>query len=80
MNTERCGTCRYYDRDNETTYDLESDEPLHPDDYEAKCRRFPPVRGEVDYFGPLIGRDVLRDAYSGPVVQTIAWCGEWRRA
>jgi hypothetical protein len=77
MNTERCGTCRYYDRDNETTFDLESDEPLHPYDYEARCRRFPPAHESAEDHTKA---GVLRDAYSGPVVQTIAWCGEWRQA
>ena len=80
MNAERCGTCRFYDRDNETTHDLQSDEPLHENDYEAPCRRFPPVRGDADYFGKLSDMGLLRDAYSGPIVQTVAWCGEWRRA
>ena len=80
MNAERCGTCRFYDRDNETTRDLQSDAPLHEDDYEASCRRFPPVRGDAGYFGKLSDISLLRDAYSGPTVQTVAWCGEWRRA
>ncbi len=79
MNAERCGTCRFYNRDNETTRDLQSDWPLHEEDHEATCRRFPPVRGDADYFGTLPGAGVLRDAYSGPTVQTVSWCGEWRK-
>ncbi len=80
MNAERCGTCRFYDRERETTRDLQSDEKLHEEDHEAECRRFPPVRGDADYFGKLGDAGLLRDAYSGPTVQTIAWCGEWRPA
>ena len=79
MNAERCGTCRFYDRENEMKHDMNTDELLHEEDYEAPCRRFPPVRGDVDYFGGLVGMGLLRDAYRGPVVQTIAWCGEWQK-
>lgn len=78
MNAERCGTCRFYDRESETTRDIKSDNPLHEEDYEATCRRFPPVRGDADYFGNLHELGLLRYAYTGPTVQTTAWCGEWR--
>ncbi|MFM7008255.1 MAG: hypothetical protein ACKO0Z_02785 [Betaproteobacteria bacterium] len=78
MNAERCGNCRFYDRENETKLNLKSDEPLHEDDYEAPCRRFPPVRGDAKYFGAMGEMELLRDAYSGPFVQTVAWCGEWQ--
>jgi hypothetical protein len=80
MDAVRCGTCRFYDRYKETTRDLQSDEPLNREDYEAPCLRFPPVRGDAEYFGELSSMSLLRDAYSGPIVQTIAWCGEWQRA
>ena len=78
MTNERCGTCRFYNRTHETRHDQLSDIPLHEEDYEAECRRFPPVRGDADYFGELGNMGVLRDAYSGPTVNTAAWCGEWR--
>ena len=73
----RCGTCRFYDRKNETQRDLISDQELHKDDYEAECRRFPPVRGDAEYCGEMAGRKVLSESYCWPTVRSVDWCEEW---
>ena len=80
LNYKRCGTCQFYNRDNETTCDLHTDEPLHEEDYEAPCRRFPPVRDiDASYDLEVNICVVRRDLYTGPIVQNTAWCGEWKR-
>jgi hypothetical protein len=73
----RCGTCRFYDRKNETHRDLISDRELHKDDYESECRRFPPVRGDAEYCGEMVGCEVLSALYCWPTVRSVDWCGEW---
>lgn len=76
---QRCGNCRFYRRDAETTRRLSDDSPLHPDDYEAECRRFPPTRGDPALFGEITeAHNVLYDFFSGPIVNTGYWCGEWK--
>ena len=73
----RCGTCRFYDRENEMQRGLISDRELHEDDYEAECRRFPPVRGDAEYFGTMVNSEVLSESYCWPTVRSADWCGEW---
>ncbi|MYM34909.1 hypothetical protein GTP38_11220 [Duganella sp. FT94W] len=77
---EKCCNCRFYHAEKEAHYGMVQDQPLHPGDYEAPCRRYPPVRGDVDYYGALGGQDVHRDAYAGPTVNSQDWCGEWKAA
>lgn len=75
---DTCRQCRYYDLDNETTADIHTGLPFSSeDDYEAECRRFPPVRGDAEYFGRLGQLERLSHGFSGPYVQSIYWCGEW---
>ncbi len=75
---DTCRQCRYYDLDNETTHNIDTGDPLQSeDDYEAECRRFPPVRGDAEYFGSLDQLVRLSHGFSGPWVQSIYWCGEW---
>jgi hypothetical protein len=77
MAIENCRTCRFYRIEEETRFGIRDDDPLHKDDYEAECRRFPPTRGDKDYWGEMEAPDVLRDFFSGPIVQALYWCGEW---
>lgn len=75
---DTCRQCRYYDLDNETTDDINTGYPFPSEaDYEAECRRFPPVRGDAEYFGRLGQLERLSHCFSGPYVQSIYWCGEW---
>jgi hypothetical protein len=75
----RCGTCRFYHRERETTHDLLTDLVLHEEDREGPCRRYPPkAHSDSEYFGKLSQMPVLRDGYVYPVVQTTGWCGEWQ--
>lgn len=78
MNKEMCRTCKFYCIENELTLGLRNDDKLHPDDYESECRRYPPVRGDKDYFGEMKKPDLLSDYYSGPIVNAKYWCGEYR--
>ena len=73
----RCGTCRFYNRENETRRGLISDQELHEDDYEAECRRFPPVRGDAECCGKMADCEVLCESYCWPTVRSLDWCGEW---
>lgn len=73
----RCGTCRFYDKKNETQRCFISDRELHEDDYEAECRRFPPVRGDAEYLGTMVNCEVLSEFYCWPTVRSVDWCGEW---
>jgi len=77
MNTETCRGCKFYHLDQETTMGHVDDKKAHQDDFEAECRRYPPVRGDAEYYGAMPGNDLLRDCFSGPIVQAIGWCGEW---
>ena len=79
MDDERCGTCKFYKIEEETKRGHINDDEIHEDDFEAECRRYPPVRGDKDYFGSINDPDLLRDFFSGPSVQTTNWCGEWRK-
>ena len=78
MSNERCGNCKFYHLADETTSSLEDDLPLHEDDFESSCRRYPPVRGDPAYWGHIESPDVLQTFFSGPIVSAIGWCGEWR--
>ena len=51
-----------------------TDEALDPDEFMAECRRYPPVRNEAK------AREcfAMYDRFSGPIVQAMNWCGEWR--
>lgn len=42
---EQCSNCKFYDLENQKTLGILNDDELHPEDYESKCRRYPPVRG-----------------------------------
>lgn len=75
---ECCRNCKFYWLEKETIRGHAEDEPLHPDDRESECRRYPPVRGDAEYYGCMVDADVLRDYFSGPIVQSVYWCGEWR--
>ena len=79
MIKEECKNCKFYFIEEETVRAIETDEELHPDDYESECRRFPPVRGDSDYYGKMINPYQLNDYYGHPVVKCKAWCGEWRK-
>lgn len=72
-----CGGCKFYHLDDERTEGLLDDEELHPDDYESECRRYPPVRGDAEYYGGMLDDNMLHQRYRGPVVPSIGWCGEW---
>ncbi len=81
MSDERCGNCKFYDKQNEITHSQLDDGPLHEHDFEAVCRRYPPVRGDADFYGSLSQSDVQRDCFSGPIVNChTGWCGEWKPA
>jgi len=79
MYKEFCRTCRYYFIEFENRHNLLTDEPLDVDEYEAECRRFPPVRGDKSYYGKMRDAHVLHLMFSGPIVQAISWCGEWKK-
>lgn len=78
MAIEECSSCRFYHRQEEYKSDLNSDQPLHPDDFEAVCRRYPPSRFDEDYFGKLAEMGTLADGFAGPTVNAKGWCGEFR--
>ena len=80
MTIEKCSTCKFYRMDQEVRRGLVSDDRLHPNDFEAECRRYPPTHGEVAYFGSLTDMDIQCDVFSGPIVSNSGWCGEWRPA
>lgn len=78
MQKKQCKNCIFYHIEQQTTRDINDDSPLHECDHEAECRRYPPVRVDADYAGRMGEQGVLRDHFSGPIVQAISWCGEWR--
>ena len=72
---KHCRNCKFYNLEDETVAG-EDDEILNPVDFESECKRYPPVRGDAEYYGDMNG-GLLRDCFSGPIVQAINWCGEW---
>lgn len=78
MTQERCGNCRFYHIAKQRTRGVLDDTLLHEDDYEAECRRLPPVRLDASYTGSMGGSDTMYDCFGGPIVNNLAWCGEWR--
>lgn len=80
MNKKCCGNCKFYSKDTERHFGLVSDEPLHQGDYESECLRYPPTRGEPAYYGELSECDVHRDCFHQPIVNILAWCGEFKDA
>lgn len=75
---QRCGTCRFYNLAEEFKADQQNGlEELHPDDYEAECRRYPPARGDAKFYGDLDHGPVMSDKFAFPIVNTLSWCGEW---
>lgn len=77
MQKKQCKNCIFYHIEQQTTRDLNDDTLLHECDYEAECRRYPPVRVDADYSGIMGEQGILRDHFSGPIVQATSWCGEW---
>lgn len=76
--SQRCGVCRFYNKQEETTHNHQTEEPLNDIDYEAECRRFPPLRGDSEYYGRLGDLAVLCEGYGWPTVNAMSWCGEWK--
>jgi len=73
MTSEQCGNCKFYLTEEQTTRGLFDDAPLHPDDFESECRRYPPVK----IYEIKEKADVIRDCFSHPTVNVNGWCGEW---
>ncbi len=76
--SERCGNCRFYAEAEERGPVRNGEQDFDEQDLESECRRYPPVRGDADYFGPMVGVDLLAGAYAHPVVNKFDWCGEWK--
>lgn len=76
---EKCRDCRFYFLEEETITNFYDDSPRRPDEFEAECRRFPPVRGDADYYGNLTVCNYKSDCFSGPIVNALHWCGEFKR-
>lgn len=70
---QSCRDCKFYFIEAETRHDLVTDRPLHEDDYESECRRFPPDR--IGKWPKDSGTQF--EFFNGPIVAAMAWCGEW---
>lgn len=80
MSKKMCGNCKFYFAEEEVTRARIDDSEIHPKDYSSECRRFPPVRGDEDFYGKMEDLNLLHEGYTYPAVNCISWCGEWKRA
>lgn len=78
MSKEMCRNCKFYSLEQERRHWIISDEELHKDDFEAICRRYPPTRGDKDFYGEMKEVTILCDFFDGPTVNALYWCGEWK--
>lgn len=75
MSQARCDNCRFWF---EPMSENSSGDKMHPDDYTAECRRYPPTRS-LDISPDQ--RDALMwpaDAFEFPMSAASAWCGEYQ--
>ena len=73
MDRQTCSNCKFYFLDAEIQSD-DTGETLDSGDFMSECRRYPPARNENKASGVYADFEM----FSGPFVQAINWCGEWR--